>query len=160
MNIYTKRVLSGLFVVSVLAICHTTANGSCSDPETSLTGGVQQKTFSDYKGVKIGTSTEDVRSKLGGPKDKSDAMDLYVFSDDETAQFYYDESHAVKAIMINYSGDLKGAPTPKDVFGEDVPAREDGGLFKMVRYPKLGYWVSYNRSGGDDAVISIAMQKI
>lgn len=160
MNIYTKRVLSGLFVVCVLAVCYTAANGSCADTAVFSTGVVQQEKFGDYKGVKVGTSTEDVRSKLGGPKDKSDAMDLYVFSDNETAQFYYDEAHTVKAIMINYSGDLKNAPTPKDVFGEEVPAREDGGLFKMVRYPKLGYWVSYNRSGGDDAVITIAMQKI
>ena len=32
----------------------------------------------------------------------------------------------------------------KDVFGEDVPAKADGGVSKMVRYPKAGYWISYN----------------
>lgn len=116
--------------------------------------------FSGYKGIAIGATADEVRKKLGEPKDKSDAMDLYVFSDSESAQFYYDPGHLVMGMMINYSGDLKNAPTPKDVFGEDVPPKADGGIFKMVRYPKAGFWVSYNHTAGSDAVITIAMQKI
>lgn len=116
--------------------------------------------FAGYKGLGIGATTVSVREKLGEPKDKSDAMDLYVFSDSESAQFYYGPAKTVTAIMITYSGDLKKAPTAKDVFGEDVAPKPDGGIFKMVRYPKAGYWVSYNRTAGDDAIVSIAMQKI
>lgn len=115
--------------------------------------------FAGYKGLAIGATTAEVREKLGEPKDKSDAMDLYVFSDSESAQFYY-QAKTVTAIMITYSGDLKKAPTPKDIFGEDVPPKPDGGIFKMMRYPKAGYWVSYNRTAGDDAIVSIAVQKI
>lgn len=113
-----------------------------------------------YKGIAIGTPADDVRKKLGDPKDKSDAQDLFVFSDEESAQFMYDADKKVTAIMITFSGKLTGAPTPKDVFGEDVPAKADGGVFKMVRYPKAGYWISYNKIVGDDSMISIAMQKI
>lgn len=116
--------------------------------------------FTGYKGVSIGAKTDDVRAKLGDPKDKSDAMDMYIPSDHESVQFYYDASHFVTAIMVTYSGDLTKAPTAKDVFGEDVEPKADGGIFKMVRYPKAGYWISYNRTTGDDAIVSIAMQKI
>ncbi len=119
-----------------------------------------KKIYSEYKGVTIGTTADIVRQKLGPPKDKSDAQDLYTFSDNESAVFYYDAAHVVSAIMITYLGNLKDAPSVKDVFGEDVPPKPDGSIFKMVRYPKAGYWISYNRSGGDDAVISLAIQKI
>lgn len=113
-----------------------------------------------YKGVAIGTLADEIRTKLGEPKDKSDAQDLYVFSDEESAQFIYDPAHKVTAIMITFSGKMTGAPTPKDVFGEDVPAKPDGGIFKMVRYPKAGYWISYNKIVGDDSIISIAVNKM
>lgn len=116
--------------------------------------------YSGYKGVSIGMEASAVRQKLGEPKDKSDTMDLYMFSDTESVQFYYDADKLVNAIMITYAGDLTKAPTAKDVFGEDVEARPDGGISKMVRYPKAGYWISYNRTAGDDAIVSIAMQKI
>lgn len=118
------------------------------------------KPMSDYRGVSLGMKADEVRLKLGEPKDKSDEMDMYIFAETETAQFYYDEAHLVKAMMITYAGDLKTAPTPKDVFGEDAEAKPDGSIFKMVRYPKAGYWISYNRSGGTDQVISLAFQKI
>jgi len=125
---------------------------AAATPETAI--------FAGYKGIKIGMTTEEVRKTLGAPKDKSDAMDMYVFSDHESALFYYDASHNVTALMINFTGDLKSALTPKEIFGEDVPTKADGGIFKMVRYPKSGYWISYNRSAGDDVAISIAIQKI
>ena len=113
-----------------------------------------------YKGFSIGATADAVRTKLGEPKDKSDAQDLYIFSEEESAQFLYDATHTVTAIMVTYTGKLTGAPTAKDVFGEDVPAKPDGGISKMVRYQKAGFWISYNRIIGDDSMISIAMQKL
>lgn len=100
------------------------------------------------------------RGALGSPKEKSNEMDLYIFSESETAQVFYDAQQQVKAIAITFSGDLKSAPTAKVIFGEDVAPRPDGGIFKMVRYPKAGFWVSYNKTAGDDVVISIAIQKM
>lgn len=119
-----------------------------------------RKTMSDYRGVSIGMKTDEVRTKLGEPKDKSNEMDMYAFSETEVAQFYYSAERVVTAMMVTYTGDLKTAPTPKDVFGEDAEVKPDGSVFKMVRYPKLGYWISYNRSGGADQVVSLAFQKI
>jgi len=113
-----------------------------------------------YKGLGIGMSADDVRKTLGDPRDKSDPQDLFVFSDDESAQFIYGPDKKVTAVMITYSGKLAGAPTAKDVFGEEVPAKADGGVSKMVRYQKAGYWISYNKIVGGESMISIAMQKM
>ena len=118
------------------------------------------KNMVDFRGVAIGMTTDAVRGKLGNPKDKSDEMDLYVFSDKESAQFYYNAAKNVTAIMANFSGDLKDAPTPKAVLGEDAETKPDGSIFKMVRFPKAGYWISYNRTSPPDAIVNIAFQKM
>lgn len=162
-----RKAVIGISVVSIFAAAFVVTNNSSAANERGISPAAEPTppvaaapVFSNYKSVAIGAKADDVRLKLGEPKDKSDGMDLYVFSEMESAQFYYDAAHLVTAIMITYSGDLKLAPAPKAVFGEDVPLKEDGSLFKMVRYPKAGFWISYNRAGGTDAVISIAMQKI
>jgi hypothetical protein len=129
------------------------AAGAAPAPDVKMAGFL-------YKGIGIGVLADDVRKKLGEPKDKTDPQDLFVFSDEESAQFLYGPDKKVTAIMITFSGKLSGAPTPKDVFGEDIAPRTDGGLSKMVRYPKAGYWISYNKIVGDDSIISIAMQKM
>lgn len=148
----TKNIAVLCFVLLIAAVCADAAAVPAPTPEKPV--------FSGYKGVSIGMEASAVRQKLGDPKDKSDTMDMYMFSDTESVQFYYDADKLVNAIMITYSGDLAKAPTPRDIFGEDVEARPDGGVSKMVRYPKAGYWIAYNRTVGDDAIVSIAMQKI
>lgn len=114
--------------------------------------------YLDYKGMRIGMEASEVRKKLGDPQDKSDAQDFYMFSEKETAQVYYDKGK-VMAVSVNYLNP-KNAPLPKVVLGVDIEAKPDGGMFKLVRYPDAGYWVSYNRSGGDDPLVTVTMQKI
>ena len=53
-----------------------------------------------------------------------------------------------------------GIPSPKDVLGTDADKKPDGSLYKLVRYPKAGYWVSYSRTAGDSPTITVTMQKI
>lgn len=138
----------------------TATETSMSAPENGYSA-VQEKAPSYlYKGISIGMPADDVRQKLGDPKEKSDPQDLFVFNSEESAQFIYGPDHKVTAIMVTFSGKMTGAPSAKDVFGEDVPAKPDGGVFKMVRYPKAGYWISYSKIVGDDSIVSIAMQKI
>ena len=102
---------------------------------------------------------DDVRKKLGVPKEKSDAQDFYVFSDDESGQVVYDAQHAVSAISFDYTG-KSGAPVPKDVLGVEIQAKPDGSMYDMIRFPKAGYWISYNKTGGAEPMVSITMQKI
>jgi hypothetical protein len=116
--------------------------------------------FIEYKGVRIGMDTEEARRKLGSPADKDDVQDFYVFSEKESAQVFYDKGHKVMAVSVIYVGDNSGAPLPKIVLGTDIEAKADGAMHKMVRYPEAGYWVSYNRTGGDDPLITVTMQKI
>lgn len=115
--------------------------------------------FSTYKGVGLGMKADEARKLLGSPKDKSEAQDFYVISDNETVQVFY-EGNAVTAISIDFAGDLKTAPTAKAVLGEEVAAKPDGGVYKLVRYPKAGYWVSYSRTGGSSPIVSITIQKM
>jgi hypothetical protein len=147
----TMRIAVSLMTLLLATVTISAAALPEPTPETVV--------FSGYKDVTIGMPAAEVREKLGSPKEKSDTVDLYIFSDDESAQFYYQEGK-VTAIMITYAGDLNKAPTPKAVFGEDAEANTEGGIFKMVRYPKAGFWISYNRTTGDDAIVTIAMQKI
>ena len=113
-----------------------------------------------YKGVKLGTAAADARAKLGVPRDKDDSGDFYVFSDNESVQLVYDADGTVKVISINYVGSNSAAPAVKDILGEDAPPKQDGSLFKLVRFPKSGCWISYNRTVGSNPMVIITMQKI
>lgn len=114
--------------------------------------------YVEYKGVQIGMGADEVRKKLGEPKDKSDVQDFYMFSEKESAQFFYDKGK-VMAVSVNYL-DSKNAPLPKIVLGTDIEPKPDGGMYKLIRYPTAGYWVSYNRSPGDEPLITVTMQRI
>jgi hypothetical protein len=120
--------------------------------------GIQKPIFAGYKGVMIGTKMDDARTKLGTPKDISDTEDYYVYPDNETVQVLYGPDKTVRVLSINYIG--KAAPTPKDILGMDVEARPDGGINKMVRYPKSGFWISYLKTGGSDPMTVITVQKM
>jgi hypothetical protein len=115
--------------------------------------------FSAYKGVRIGMTAEEARKLLGNPTDKGDSQDVYSFNENESCQVYYDETKKVSAVSITYLGG-KSIPTAKAVLGDDAEARQDGSVYKLIRFPKAGYWVSYTRTSGDEPMTVIAIQKI
>lgn len=119
-----------------------------------------QPTFHEFRGVRIGMAADEARKKLGTPKDKGADQDFYVFNDTEAVVIYYDKNGAVNAIAVDFMSGANGIPTPKDVLGAEAEAKSDGSIYKMVRYPKAGYWVSYSRTAGNDATVTITMQKI
>src|SRR5687768_15976119 len=80
--------------------------------------------FTDYRGVKIGMSADEVRSKLDRVK-KGDKQDFLVFSEREQAQIYYDDKGKVTAISIDYF-DPSNAPAPDAVLGAAIQAKDDG----------------------------------
>ena len=122
-------------------------------------GGTDDPAFSDFKGVRIGMTADEARKKLGDPRDKSDEQDFYVFGEKMAAQVLY-KTRKVVAISIDFMGALNEAPGPREVLGADVEVKPDGSMYRLVRYPKAGYWVSYNRTAGDSPLVSITMQKI
>lgn len=116
--------------------------------------------FQEYRAVRIGMTTDEVRKKLTNISDKSDDQDFFVFSENENAQVFYDKSKKVFAISINFLNGASEIPTPKSVFGSDLPAKSDGSCYKLVRYPKAGYWVSFSRTAGDSPLTTVTLQKI
>jgi hypothetical protein len=119
----------------------------------------EEPPFHEYKGVRIGMTTDEARKKLGSPTDKGDKQDFYAINDNESCQVYYDETKKVLAVSITYLGG--GAmPVAKSVLGADVESKQDGSAAKLVRYPKAGYWVSYARLAGDSPMTIVTMHKI
>lgn len=116
--------------------------------------------FKDYRGVQLGMTADEVRKKLGDPKDKSEEQDFFVFNETETAQIVYDKTHKVITISADFLNPGNTVPTAKQVFGSEVEAKADGSVYRMVRFTKAGYWVSYNRTGGDSPLTTVTLQKI
>ena len=117
-------------------------------------------TFSDFKGVSIGMPADEARKKLGSPRDKSPEQDFYMFGENEAVQVYYDKAGAVNAISIDFMNGANAIPSCKDVLGAEAEKKADGSVYKLIRYPKAGYWVSYSRTAGDAATVTVTMQKI
>jgi hypothetical protein len=148
-----------LLVLISLTICgvsfaQTTRNRTGATPE-------EDPVFLDYKGVKIGWLADEVRKKLGNPANKGDEQDLYVFGEKETCQVLYDKAtNKVTAISVDFMNGASEVITPKQVFGGEIDSKPDGSMYKLVRYPKAGYWVSYSRTAGDSPIISVTIQKL
>lgn len=115
--------------------------------------------FNEYRGVQLGMISDDVRKKLGVPKDKGEEQDFWIFNEEEMAQVVYDKTHKVITISADFTNATK-AITAKQVFGADIEAKADGSVYKMVRYPKAGYWLSYNRTSGASPLTTVTLQKI
>lgn len=118
---------------------------------------VQQPMFSEYKGIRLGMTAQEVRAKLGEPTLKADDQDYYIISETESAQFGYDKTHKVVTISIDYSG--PGAPDYRNVVGPAIDEKENGSLYKLVRYEAQRLWVSYNRTAGTPSIVTITIQK-
>jgi hypothetical protein len=142
------------FIVLMPVTSHAQRNRApVEDPEN-------QPVFTEFKGVRIGMSADESRKKLGNPRDKSPEQDFYIFNDTQTVQVFFDKAGAVTAISIDFMSGASSVPSAKEVLGIDAEKKPDGSVYKMLRYPKAGYWVSYSRTAGDSPTITITMQKI
>jgi hypothetical protein len=140
--------------VAMAMICGYVRNGVAQAP-----AGADSPAFTEFKGVQIGMSCDEARKKLGIPSEKGDEQDFYSLAENNTAQIYYDKEKKVYAVSVSYLGGVN-IPTAKTVLGSDLEAKPDGSMYKLIRYPKVGYWVSYSKTPGDDPLITITMQKL
>lgn len=121
----------------------------------------EEPVFLEYKGVKIGWLADEVRKKLGNPANKGDEQDLYIFNEKEMVQVIYDKATSkVTTISVDFMSGAREIITPQQVFGSDFDTKPDGSKYKLVRYPKAGFWVSYNRTAGDNPMITVTIQKL
>ena len=116
--------------------------------------------YQEYRGIQLGMAADEVRKKLGSPTDKGDEQDFFMLNDAESAQIFYDKTKKVMAISANFLQGAQNVPTPKVLFGEELTAKPDGSVYKMTRYPKAGYWLSYSKTAGNSPLISVTLQKI
>ena len=121
---------------------------------------VQQSIYREYRGVRLGMTATEVRSKFGEPLMKSNEQDYYVFSQNEMTQIVYDAFQKVVTISTDYTGGV-GAPDSTAVVGAGAMLqRPDGSLFRMVQYDADGMWVSYNKSAAVVPVVTITIQLV
>jgi hypothetical protein len=151
-----------LFTILIAAACFAlaSASGNAQRKPGAQGGAEDPPAYHEYRGVQLGMTAADVRKKLGAPKDKSAEQDFYIFNETETAQVVYDKTEKVIAISADFMSPNTAAPSAKDVFGADIEAKPDGSMNKLVRFPKAGYWLSYNRTAGADFVVTIQLQKL
>ncbi len=163
LDLFPKRVNSIVvfsFALALGFLIPASAQAQRSKGAALNAGEEAEPTVNEFKGVRIGMTADDARKKLGTPRDKSAEQDFYMLNDNEVLQVYYDKTGAVSAISIDYMSGANPIPTAKEVFGSDAETKADGSIFKTVRYPKSGFWVSYSRTAGTDATVTITMQKI
>ena len=85
---------------------------------------------------------------------------MYI-NDAQVVQVYYDKAtKKVTAISIDFMNGANQIPTAKEIIGSEIDSKADGSGYKVVRYPKAGYWVSYSRTAGKEPTTTITMQKI
>lgn len=146
---------------ALVGICLLLAATAVAAQTTRKPATDDEPVFLEYRGIQLGWVADEVRKKLGSPADKGDEQDFYVFGEKETCQVLYDKAtKKVTAISVDFANGSATVPTPVQVFGSDFEAKADGSKYKLVRYPKAGYWVSYSRTAGDTPIITITMQKM
>lgn len=117
---------------------------------------VQQPLYREYRGVRLGMTATEVRTRLGEPAMKSDEQDFFVMSASETAQIAYNAAQKVTTISTDYAGGV-GAPDYRTVVGEGLIERPNGSLFKMAMYDSERFWVTYSKSATATPIVTITI---
>jgi hypothetical protein len=149
-----------LHLVAALACIVLAATASLAQRTKLAPTDENQPIFSDFKGVRIGMPADEARKKLGSARSKSAEEDFYVFNDNQAVQVLYDKGGTVTAISIDFMNGANAIPAAKDVLGTEADTRTDGSTYKLLRYPKAGFWVSYSRTAGKEPTTTVIIQKI
>ena len=144
-----------IMAVILLLLLGVLAKGQTTTHPTAQSQ-VNPAVYREYRGVRLGMTTTDVRAKLGEPILKSDEQDYFVISANETTQIGYDAGKKVTTISTDYSGGV-GAPDYRSVVGDQLLTRPDGSTFSMVMYQSERFWVTYNKSATMVPVVTITI---
>src|ERR1051326_3364380 len=115
-----KNLLIALIIVVMTGFIYS-ANAQPQKTRAAATDTsvVQQPLYTDFRGVKLGMSPEEVREKLGTPVLKDAELDYFVLSDTVSAQIAYDATHKVRTISVDYANGA-GAPDYRSVVGQEL----------------------------------------
>lgn len=142
--------------VLLLLLLGIVAKGQKPTSAVNAHSPAQQPIYREYRGVRLGMTATEVRTRFGEPAMKSDEQDYYVFSATETTQIGYDTALKVTTISTDYTGGA-GAPDYKSVVGDSLLQRPDGSMFSMVLHNSERFWVTYNKSAGVVPVVTITI---
>ena len=107
--------IAALIALATTMLVSTTAKAQNQRVRATVASPVAEQALqSEYKGVRLGMTTNEARAKLGEPALKAEDQDYYVFSNTETATVAYDRTHKVVTISIDYQ-DGVGAPDYRTV---------------------------------------------
>jgi len=154
-------VLIMLVMSTLLVNLGIKAQAQKSHAASTASAVLQQPLYAEYKGVSLGMTAQEVRTKLGEPKllaVKENEVDYFIFSESEAAQIGYDKAMKVKVISVDYQNGT-GAPEPRAVVGGDLQVKENGTLYRITHYDSLGFWVSYSRTASPMNIVTITIQK-
>jgi hypothetical protein len=147
----------------MVAFGQNTTTATVTTPQPQPKPVVLEPAVKDLRGISLGMTVDEVRSKLGKPLSQDDSGLYYSFSNSESAQIGLDPAGKVRTIATIYSGGDQNAPKFEDVFGPNVQlaASDNGRLYKMVRYPSAGFWIAYSKIGTDkNELTTVTMRRI
>lgn len=153
--------LCGLFVPAFGQTAENAQTATLQSVDQTSETPVLAPILTEYKGIKIGSTAEEVRDKLG--KAEIDDQDGFFYNEDkELVQIRLDADKKVRLVSINYTDENENTPEFPDVFGTEVPvpSKPDGSIYNLVRYPEAGFWVAYSRTAGDKPTVTVTMQKL
>jgi hypothetical protein len=149
--------LIGILLLLALARIATGQTVAAGPGALKTRAQVQQPLYREYRGVRLGMTAAEVRTKLGEPALKSDEQDYYVISPNETAQFAYNAAQKVITISADYAG-AAGAPDYKNIVGDGtLLVRPDGSQYRMVMYDSERFWVSYSKTATTVPIVTITI---
>ena len=73
-----------------------------AQPQRAKAQTEEKPLLAEFRGVNIGMPADEVRKKLGGPRDKGDDVDLYVFNDTQAVQVYYDKAKTFMPARLTF----------------------------------------------------------
>jgi hypothetical protein len=163
-------ILISFFLLILLALpilCQT------SEPESAAVSTTEKPTetkqpqaspaVKDLRGITIGMSADEIKDKLGKPESSDGTTMYFTLDNGESVQIGLDKDNKAILIADIFSGKDAKSPDLDDIFGTEVesPAGADGKVYKMVRYPTAGYWISYSRLDlKSGPMTTVTMQKM
>ena len=153
------------FSSSMSAQVETTSEGVKEDksqPESTIEKADLVPAIKGLREVTLGMTVEQVKDTLGKPDVEDKTGLFFTPTKTESVQIGLDPKGTVRTIAVIYSEGDKNAPDFEDIFGPKVekPETKDT-VYKMVRYPEAGYWVSFSLSNpGSKPTTRVTMRRL
>jgi hypothetical protein len=145
-----------LFGVQVVYPQSTTDSTDRRENQNRAAASQPPKVLRDFRGVKLGLKSEEVRDLMGKPESSGKDQESFKIGGDNLLTVHY-ENDAVRAIQL-YFADPKDAPPWKDVVGDaEVTEMANGAKMTRVVLSEEKFWITmYQSKDGSVTTITIS----